>query len=165
MGLGDRHGENILFDTTTGATVHVDFNCIFNKGEALTFPETVPFRLTQNVIDALGPLGVEGLFRKCCEVTLRVLQKESSILLSYLQPFIYDPLVSTSAEYAMHVKNAKRNIQRLEARLNRQVKFKSNQTDKLEQPISLEGQVTYIIDEARNVDNLSKMFFGWGAWM
>ena len=29
--LGDRHGENILFDSVTGDTVHVDFNCIFDK--------------------------------------------------------------------------------------------------------------------------------------
>ena len=33
IGLGDRHCENIMFDHTTGDTVHVDFNCLFNKGE------------------------------------------------------------------------------------------------------------------------------------
>jgi hypothetical protein len=32
--LGDRHGENILFDSTNGDTVHVDFNCLFEKVEA-----------------------------------------------------------------------------------------------------------------------------------
>lgn len=31
LGLGDRHGENILVDSTTGDCVHVDFNCLFNK--------------------------------------------------------------------------------------------------------------------------------------
>lgn len=31
LGLGDRHGENILLDTTCGDVVHVDFNCLFNK--------------------------------------------------------------------------------------------------------------------------------------
>jgi hypothetical protein len=31
IGLGDRHGENILFDSTNGDCVHVDFNCLFNK--------------------------------------------------------------------------------------------------------------------------------------
>lgn len=31
LGLGDRHGENILFDASCGDTVHVDFNCLFNK--------------------------------------------------------------------------------------------------------------------------------------
>jgi len=31
LGLGDRHGENILLDSKTGEVVHVDFNCLFNK--------------------------------------------------------------------------------------------------------------------------------------
>jgi len=31
LGLGDRHGENILFDDTNGDCVHVDFNCLFEK--------------------------------------------------------------------------------------------------------------------------------------
>lgn len=31
LGLGDRHGENILLDCTSGDVVHVDFNCLFNK--------------------------------------------------------------------------------------------------------------------------------------
>lgn len=35
LGLGDRHGENILFDSTSGDAVHVDFSCLFNKVPAL----------------------------------------------------------------------------------------------------------------------------------
>jgi len=31
LGLGDRHAENILLDATSGAAVHVDFNCLFEK--------------------------------------------------------------------------------------------------------------------------------------
>lgn len=31
LGLGDRHGENILLDSTNGGVVHVDFNCLFNR--------------------------------------------------------------------------------------------------------------------------------------
>ncbi len=30
VGLGDRHGENILIDETNGECVHVDFDCLFN---------------------------------------------------------------------------------------------------------------------------------------
>lgn len=36
LGLGDRHGENILLDSTSGDVVHVDFNCLFNKGNNYT---------------------------------------------------------------------------------------------------------------------------------
>ena len=35
LGLGDRHGENILFDATCGDCVHVDFNCLFKKVSCL----------------------------------------------------------------------------------------------------------------------------------
>lgn len=51
LGLGDRHGENILYDSTTGDCVHVDFNCLFNKvGTSLRNPkkqhfDQVKFRL------------------------------------------------------------------------------------------------------------------------
>ena len=30
------------------------------QGKALTVPELVPFRLTQNIVDAMGVTGVEG---------------------------------------------------------------------------------------------------------
>jgi phosphatidylinositol kinase/protein kinase (PI-3 family) len=47
--LGDRHLENILLNTSNGAIMHVDFGCLFNKGEELKEKELVPFRLTPNV--------------------------------------------------------------------------------------------------------------------
>ena len=31
MGLGDRHGDNILLDTANGECVFIDFDVIFNK--------------------------------------------------------------------------------------------------------------------------------------
>lgn len=56
----------------------------------------MPFRLTRNMIEAMGPTGIEGSFRKCCEATLRVLRKEKDTLLSVLKPFVHDPLVEWS---------------------------------------------------------------------
>lgn len=94
LGLGDRHGENILFDSICGDTVHVDFNCLFNKGETFDWPERVPFRLTHNMVSAMGPLGVEGMFRKACACTLKVLRDNKNTLMSIVTPFVYDPLVS-----------------------------------------------------------------------
>jgi serine/threonine-protein kinase ATR len=69
VGLGDRHCENILIDTTTGECVHVDFDCLFDKGLTLLRPEVVPFRLTSHMIDAMGVSGYEGIFRAVMEVT------------------------------------------------------------------------------------------------
>ena len=35
--LGDRHGENILLDSISGAIMHVDFNCLFDKVRIVKF--------------------------------------------------------------------------------------------------------------------------------
>lgn len=39
VGLGDRHGENILLDATTGDCVHVDFAFLFDRVSALLFSQ------------------------------------------------------------------------------------------------------------------------------
>ena len=93
VGLGDRHGENILIDTKKGMVMHVDFNCLFWKGKDFQVPEQVPFRLTQNMVDAMGILGVQGMFRNSCEITMRVLRENCDTLATVLETFIYDPLV------------------------------------------------------------------------
>jgi serine/threonine-protein kinase ATR len=58
--LGDRHGENLSFEEGTGGLLHVDFNCLFDKGQTFEKPEVVPFRLTHNMIDAFGAYGFNG---------------------------------------------------------------------------------------------------------
>lgn len=95
VGLGDRHGENIMLDYDSGYVVHVDFDCLFDKGLQLAKPEVVPFRLTPNMLDALGLSGYEGIFRSCSEITMRVLRRKENkdTLLSVLESFIQDPLV------------------------------------------------------------------------
>lgn len=46
-------------------------------------PEVVPFRLTQNMVHAMGPMGTEGLFRQACEVTLRLMRDQREPLMRY----------------------------------------------------------------------------------
>lgn len=41
--------------------VHVDLNCLFDKALQFEIPERVPFRLTHNLVDALGVTGYEGM--------------------------------------------------------------------------------------------------------
>ncbi|KAH9999987.1 hypothetical protein BJV77DRAFT_1114938 [Russula vinacea] len=98
LGLGDRHCENILLDTNTGSVVHVDFNCLFDKGKMLEVPERVPFRLTQNILDGFGITGAEGVFRIACEITMGLLRENKDTLMTVLDPFIHDPLVEWEDE-------------------------------------------------------------------
>mmetsp|Transcript_33965 Transcript_33965/g.75441 ORF Transcript_33965/g.75441 Transcript_33965/m.75441 type:complete len:411 (+) Transcript_33965:1-1233(+) len=94
VGLGDRHTENILMDVCSGECVHVDFDCLFDKGLSLARPEIVPFRLTPNMVDAMGVSGVEGAYRRTLEVVLGVLRENADALLSVLEPFLRDPTVA-----------------------------------------------------------------------
>ena len=61
-------------------------------------PERVPFRLTQNMVDALGVTGVEGVFRIASELSLQLLRDNKDILMSVLDTFIHDPLVEWIAD-------------------------------------------------------------------
>ena len=96
LGLGDRHGENILIEETTGETVHVDLNCMFNKGEDFAVPERVPFRLTHNMVHAMGVTEFEGTFRKACEHVLRLARDNKEALLNFVSPLRFDHLIEWS---------------------------------------------------------------------
>ncbi|KAH8040442.1 hypothetical protein HPB51_010222 [Rhipicephalus microplus] len=118
LGLGDRHGENILFDASCGDAVHVDFNCLFNKarnlshvmGETFDWPEKVPFRLTHNMVDAMALVNVNGI----------------------------------------------------EQRLKGVYRGRNKPAGP---PLSVEGQVDSLIQEATSEVNLCQMYVGWGAYL
>ncbi|XP_060690494.1 serine/threonine-protein kinase ATR [Hemiscyllium ocellatum] len=174
LGLGDRHGENILFDSLTGECVHVDFNCLFNKGETFDVPEVVPFRLTHNMVHAMGPMGTEGLFRRACEVTLRLMRDQREPLMSVLKTFLHDPLVEWSKPVKGSTKvqpnetgevineKAKTHVQDIEKRLHGVIKTR-NKVKGL--PLSIEGHVHYLIQEATNINLLCQMYLGWAPYM
>lgn len=97
LGLGDRHLDNVLVNFEFGHVVHIDYNVCFDKGRNLRVPEMVPFRLTGNIVRALGPTDIEGTFRLSSENVLRKLRAGKEILLTMLDAFVYDPLVDWAA--------------------------------------------------------------------
>uniref|UniRef100_A0A7M4E020 Serine/threonine-protein kinase ATR n=1 Tax=Crocodylus porosus TaxID=8502 RepID=A0A7M4E020_CROPO len=174
LGLGDRHGENILFDSLTGECVHVDFNCLFNKGETFEVPEIVPFRLTHNMVNGMGPMGTEGLFRRACEVTMRLMRDQREPLMSVLKTFLHDPLVEWSKPVKGNTKTqvnetgevvnekAKTHVLDIEQRLQGVIKTR-NRVKGL--PLSIEGHVHYLIQEASDENLLCQMYMGWAPYM
>ncbi|XP_049801396.1 serine/threonine-protein kinase ATR [Schistocerca nitens] len=168
LGLGDRHGENVLLDCSSGGVVHVDFNCLFNKGENFDCPEVVPFRLTHNMVSAMGPLGVEGPFRRACEITLRLLRTKSDTLMCVLRPFVYDPIISWKNKSSvkkneeMTNERAVQNLARIEQRLKGVLRSVSKPYSF---PLSVEGQANSLIMEATSIDNLCRMYIGWGPYL
>ncbi|KAJ3333865.1 hypothetical protein HDU76_002191 [Blyttiomyces sp. JEL0837] len=168
VGLGDRHGENILFDEKTGACVHVDLNCLFEKGKTFEKPEVVPFRLTHNMVDAFGIAGTEGVFRKSCEISMRILRNNRESLMAVLETFIYDPLCEWSKKSAASLshkslaKDQTGEIENEEAVKHlRTVDYKLKGIIKDGLPLGVEGQVKELIAEATDVRNLACMYIGW----
>jgi len=159
LGLGDRHGENVLLEEGNGGVFHVDFNCLFDKGLTFAQPEKVPFRLTHNMEAAMGIYRVEGPFRHCSELTLRVLRQQEETLMTILEAFIHDPTLD---------------LQRTKKRSHHEV-VKLNPTSVVESikrkvrgllpdesiPLGVEGQVEELIKQAVDPRNLAAMYIGW----
>lgn len=166
LGLGDRHGENILFDENNGDSLHVDFNCLFEKGLTFEKPERVPFRLTQNMVDALGVISYNGVFRKSCEVTMRILRLNQESLTSVLETFIHDPLVEWDKKRRNASNNnvdtgnveAKKVLDTIKRKLDGYMATEVT-------PLSVEGQVDELILQAVNPELLALMYIGWASYM
>lgn len=190
IGLGDRHSENILIDGQAGEVVHVDFDCIFDKGLHLPKPEIVPFRLTANMIDAFGPCGTDGLYSKGLNTTVHTLRENRDTLLSVLEPFVNDPVIDwkrqrsaqrTSDAHNLQSMEAKRSIRVIDERLrgiynlhNPNLKkvrrtdgVVDTQDDELAHllPLSVDGQVQKMIAEATSSENLVQLYVGWMPWV
>jgi cell cycle checkpoint protein MEC1 len=175
IGVGDRHLDNIMLNKNTGMIMHIDFDCMFEKGKKLGVPEIVPFRLTPNLIEAMGVLGYEGSFRKSCELTMSIIRDNENILMNFLESFIHDPLMdwrgSSNAEGRGEEKNQLR-IKRQQERVYKILRRKicgilskdddnTGYRDSGGLSVSVNLQVDLLIQTAVNHENLSKMFFGW----
>jgi phosphatidylinositol kinase/protein kinase (PI-3 family) len=55
IGIGDRHLENFLVDTTDGEVFGIYFGIAFGSGVELATPELMLFRLTQQIEGVIAP--------------------------------------------------------------------------------------------------------------
>jgi serine/threonine-protein kinase ATR len=171
VGLGDRHSENVLVDVSSGELVHVDFDYLFEKGRTLAKPELVPFRLTPNLIDACGVVGVEGPMRRCSEVTLRVLRENCATLMSVLDTFVHDPLVDWRDTLPVTMLLGVR--LRLQGRVADAENLAKSLSDRSVKPqfvgsgtsLSVEGQVHHLIHSATDPKLLAQMYVGWQPFL
>lgn len=171
LGLGDRHGENILFEEDTGGIMHVDFNCLFDKGLTFDKPECVPFRLTHNMEDAFGPFGIEGPFRKSCEITMELLRSHEDGLMTILETFLHDPTTDfmtagkrrkkhavMAEDGTMVPDTAEKMLEGVRAKVRGMLAGESV-------PLSVGGYVEQMIKQAADRGNLARMYIGWCAFL
>ncbi|XP_027628659.1 serine-protein kinase ATM isoform X2 [Tupaia chinensis] len=191
LGLGDRHVQNILINEQSAELVHIDLGVAFEQGKILPTPETVPFRLTRDIVDGMGITGVEGVFRRCCEKTMEVMRNSQETLLTIVEVLLYDPLFDWTMnplkalylqqrpedESELHStpnaddQGCKRNLSDIDQSLNKvaervlmrlQEKLKGVEEGTV---LSVGGQVNLLIQQAMDPKNLSRLFPGWKAWV
>jgi FKBP12-rapamycin complex-associated protein len=95
LGLGDRHPSNLMIDQQSGRVLHIDFGDCFEVAmHRDKYPEKIPFRLTRMLVKAMEVSGIEGSYRSTCERTMTVLRDNRDSLVTMLEAFVYDPLIS-----------------------------------------------------------------------
>ncbi|XP_043476471.1 serine-protein kinase ATM-like [Leptopilina heterotoma] len=177
LSVGDRHLQNVLIDHTTAEVIHIDFGIAFEQGKLLSTPETVPFRLTRDIEVPMGISGVEGVMRRSCEKTLKLLQEQREIIVTLLQVLLYDPLFiwsisSTKAskfQNSSTLESSSSNTGALEINkfANRALLKVQQKLQGIEEGVTLsvEGQVERLIQQARDPSNLCLLFHGWQAYL
>lgn len=182
LGLGDRHGHNILLDETTGEVVHIDLGIAFEQGRVLPVPEVVPFRLTRDIVDGMGITKTEGCFRRCCEFTLRALRNEAYSIMTILDVLRYDPLYSWSISPLRLRKLQDRQAADLaegdelagggKEGIGDRDRDEPGEADralivvgkKLSKSLSVPATVNELIQMATDEKNLALLFCGWAAY-
>ena len=169
----------MLFDERNGDLVHVDFNCLFELGKTFPKPERVPFRLTHNMVDAMGLSKTEGVFQVACEETLKVFRANMDSLTSVLEGFVHDPLVEWSKTKRRGQQHQLEgagggpgadNADMVQAEMAQstlmQVRRKLGGNEpNVNSSLSVKGQVQELIQVATSPKNLAKMYIGWSAYM
>ncbi|CAN9511502.1 unnamed protein product [Ophioblennius macclurei] len=192
VGLGDRHIQNILIDEETAELIHIDLGVAFEQGKILPTPETVPFRLSRDIVDGMGITGVEGVFRRCCEKTMEVMRSSQEALVTIVEVLLYDPLfdwtmnplkafslqqcqqqelnaslsstIGASNTVSVQKPSDSQSFNKVAERvlLRLQEKLKGLEEGNV---LSVRGQVNLLIQQAMDPKNLSRLFPGWQAWV
>lgn len=192
IGLGDRHSSNILIDQSSAEMIHIDLGVAFEQGKCLKTPEQVPFRMTRDIVDGMGATGVEGVMRRCCEETLRVLRANKDALTTIVAVLIHDPILkwAVSPERANqrqrddgdaggdahNAGNAlphhgggigaappqEGNLDAERALMRVGQKLDGYEGSELR---SVEGQVQQLLQDAQDPEKLCAMYAGWAPWL
>lgn len=193
VGLGDRHGSNLLLCKRTSALLLIDFGYAFDQGMLLPIPEQVPFRLTPNVVDGLGVRRTHGALPALCSFILHTLRSVRPLLLLLLSSIAKDPLTrwsvgrtggNTAESHELNQEgrgDSRRTSSRRTTTATTSSSFGGGEADRALAGVSnkligidphyrIDGcdvgaHVRVLLEEAQNVDATANMFVGWSPWM
>lgn len=135
------------------------------RGKTYQCLKKVPFRLTQNIVDALGITGLEGTFRRACEVSLDLVRNNDLTLLNIIEIMMYGR--SKSLQELTLKTNQRYFIGRENQTVSDVLKVIRNKMKGIDPidfvAISVPAQVEALFQEATDEQTLSKMYMGWLA--
>lgn len=183
LGLGDRHLNNILLDYSTGKPIHIDLGIAFDQGRLLPIPERVPFRLTRDIVDGFGVTGVDGLFRRSCEHTYKVLRENYEKVMFVLNILKWDPLYSwvmspvKKHKHLLEEDSQAYNTADVDSDEDRKSFLKTDEQNQesyralkgveeklIGNGLSVEASVQELIQQATDPRNLAVIYMGWSPF-
>ncbi|XP_067638113.1 serine/threonine-protein kinase ATM isoform X4 [Eurosta solidaginis] len=165
VGLGDRHTQNILVDEKTAEVIHIDFGIAFEQGKIMPTPETVPFRLTRDMVAPMGICETGGVFKKACQATLEVLRKNHSVIITILEVLLYDPLyIWNVVPSPAGSKDDEKNLTAQRALLCVQHKLEGRLSS-ITGTVETDVQVQRLINDAVSRHNLCRLYPGWDPYL
>jgi len=143
------------------------------------------------MIDAMGPTGWEGTYHGGIINAMNTLRVNRATLLSVLEPFLKDPVIDWKRQRTSQkdVKSnldassleAKRSIKVIDERLQGVYNLRNPNSKKIQRtdnyqtdpedemthilPLSVEGQVLRMINEATSHENHVQLYIGWMPWV
>eukprot|EP00808_Paulinella_micropora_P005923 g448.t1 len=94
LGIGDRHLDNFLLDTSDGSVIGIDFGHAFGSATSLLpVPELVPFRCVRQLQHLMSPLDTVALFKLDMATILRTLHAPAARenILTVMEVFVKEP--------------------------------------------------------------------------
>ena len=188
VGIGDRHLDNFLVDQRTGDIIPIDFGHAFGSAtSSLPIPELMPFRLTPQLVGALGYLGTDRVEPHMVAVA-ECIHEGRRLLEGLLSVFICEPLlnwerhskergraVADQKLAVVHRKMRCENPVRIlmeEVAINPHVRKEGVQKEvarvlcsdaaaSVAAPLTVQGQVASLLSLATNPNILGRTYSGW----
>jgi len=168
MVTGNRTPDNIYFSLTTGHLLQLHFSPSYSTSGLLECKETVPFRLTPNIVSFLSPLGMRGVWNAVMTASAVCLTEMKTHIENHLKLYLWDDVmsyqVSTSTTESHLKEQIKGKVAANLATIMQRISSFSQTSSHQPQLVTVHKKVNELIEMAESPEHLSQMDPTWHPW-
>lgn len=175
LSITGRRPQNVLISWENAGVYLQHIRGLLSKRGIVENEETVPFRLTRNILKAMGEFGLSGPFYGNAATTLNAMNKNEKLVGMFLELIVYDEIASWVGSRAVGGKLGAEDMQRRrETRLEvsgqslmRRMKgLLRNSGSGATETVEKKGRevVELLVKAATRRENLAQMDSTWMAW-